>query len=292
MSSNLLSIDDLCDDEVRGLLARARALCAGAAPARTTGRAALFFLEPSLRTRTGFLAAAQRLGWPAPVEIAERRESAISMRESLGDTTAVLAGYFDTLLVRSDGPIHEMVENAVNAVVINAGDRGPEAEHPTQAVIDLFAMEQLGGRIEELTVVLCGDLRMRTSRSLLKLLARHRPARLLAISAPRLLEDWDPPSGLDVEVVQHWRDLPPVDALHVLGIPHGAADEGVRSLLRVGEEALSRLNPQGRIYSPMPVIDEIAVAAREDRRMSFLEQSALGLFVRMAILESRGTPLP
>ena len=287
MTRQLLGVASLKSAEISALLARAGELTEGAAPAGGARQLGLAFFEPSLRTRTGFAAAANRLGWPAPIEVLERRSSEISMPESADDTVAVLSAYVDVLALRTHRPIEELTTHVAAEVgLINAGDRGPAAEHPTQALIDVFAMEQLVGPLASLRVVLCGDLRMRAARSLLAFFARFPPGELLLVTDRALCEGLKLPDDLNHKVSDAWRELPEVDAIHAVGIPHGAVDEGIRTRLRVDRVALSRLSARGRVFSPMPVIDEIAASIRDDHRMAYLAQSALGLAVRMAVLES------
>lgn len=287
MSRSLLSINDLDVPGLTALFSRAGELRAGAPPAGPSRNLGLLFFETSLRTRTGFLAAAQRLGWPAPVEVMELRSSAVSMPESIGDTAAVLGAYFDTLIVRLDRPIGVFVPHVGREVtVVNAGDRGPAAEHPTQALIDVFAMETLVGRLSDLRVALCGDLRMRAARSLLKLMAAYPPAELVLVTDPSLTDGLELPEGLDCRMTESLDDLSGIDALHALGIPHGAAAEDVRTRLRIDVSALACLGERGRVFSPMPVIDEVAEVVRADERVAFLAQSAMAIHVRMAVLES------
>lgn len=287
MTSRLLSIDDLPDDELESLFARAEEFRLGSATGAHSKMAALLFFEVSLRTRTGFLAAAQRLGWPTPVEVIERRSSEVSMPESIADSVSVLADYFDALIVRVDRPIGSVAEHVPsNVALVNGGDRGHQAEHPTQALIDMFAMRRLVGELQTMKVVLCGDMRMRSAQSLLKLFTRMPPAELLLVTDPVLSDGLELPDGLKCRVTDSFGGLSGIDAVHAVGIPHMAASEEVRTRLRVDIPGLSVLSDRGRVFSPMPVIDEVAQAARSHPRMAFLEQSALALPVRMAVLDS------
>jgi aspartate carbamoyltransferase catalytic subunit len=285
--TKLLSSDDIDDATLAALLHRATDLRAGAQPRKSAKTSAFVFFEPSLRTRTGFLAAAQRLGWPAPIEVTERRSSNISMPESVGDTISVLAAYFDALVVRLDKPVRTVVPFVGDDVsLVNAGDRGPAGEHPTQSVIDIFAVNQLVGDLSNASIALCGDLRMRTARSLLKLLARNRPGGLTLVTDSSLTTGLDLPSGVGpYEMAESFDQLREIDALHAVGIPHLGATESVRTRLRVDAKALECLSSRGRVFCPMPVIDEIAQSVRSDYRMAYLDQSALALYVRMAVLE-------
>jgi aspartate carbamoyltransferase catalytic subunit len=283
-----LSIDDVDDAQLAKLLVRSAELADGAAATRSRRHCALLFLEPSLRTRTGVAAAAQRLGWPTPVDVLERRSSQISMQECVEDTVAVVSAYFDVLVVRSDRPASTIARWVGDGVsVVNAGDRGNYGEHPTQALIDVFAMTRLVADVRSLSVVVCGDLRMRSARSLLKLFARCRPRELTLVTDQALTEGLRLPPELGTyRMLDSLHGLPEADAIHAVGIPHGAASEAVRTRLRIDAQALDRLSPRGRVFSPMPVIDEVAQTVRHDPRVAYLRQSALALPVRMAVLEA------
>lgn len=282
----LLGTGDLTDAELDEVLARAAALADGALPERRHGVVGLVFLEASLRTRAGFAAAAQRLGLDV-VEVAERRESALSMPESVADTVRTLSGYVDALVVRAPRPAAESAAAArPDVAVLNAGDRGPAAEHPSQGVLDVLAIERLRGPVGALHVALCGDLRMRSARSLLALLARRPPA-ALSLVTDAVLDDGSPlPGRLDALAVRRTLDeLDGADVVYAVGIPHGAAGEPVRTALRLDARRVAALRADAVVLSPLPVIDEISTSARRDRRMRYFEQSDLGLFARMALLE-------
>lgn len=289
MSDHLLRIEDRSDQQLRALLERAREIMNGSAPESRARHLALVFFETSLRTRVGFAAAAQRLGWAPPIEVSERRGDARSMPESVEDTIAVMSAYFDTLVVRLDRPISSIMGCVLpDVTVVNGGDRGVDAEHPTQALIDFFAMQQLVGQMSDLHVAVVGDLRMRSARSLLRLLARMPPGRLTLVTDDSLTDEGRLADAVlgDARIVHDLRDVTDVDAVLAVGIPHGGATEDVRARLRVDGGALNCLSVRGRVFSPMPVIDEVAFAVRNDPRVAFLAQSALGLPVRMAALES------
>lgn len=286
-SRGVLGIDDLSDAEIDAILSRAGELADGAAPATLRGVLGVAMFETSLRTRVGFASAAHRLGLGV-VEVDARRASAESMPESMTDTVRTLSGYVDALVVRAPESARTLSAAARPDVAwLNAGDRGDAAEHPSQALLDLFAVERLtGGRIADLHLAICGDLRMRSARSLLALLARRPPRRLTLMSHSELSAGFLLPGPLDPITSQSEHpDLAGVSALIALGIPHGAASEPVRSALRVDRTMLTRLPDEAIVLSPMPIIDEIATSARRDRRMRYFEQSDLGLHVRIALLE-------
>ena len=277
------SVSDWSDNEIGRLLHRAGELAAGAAPTLATDALiGMCFFQTSLRTRVGFEAAAHRIGAKF-VEVAERRGSGESMPERIEDTIRVVSGYCDALIVRSPQPSTVLATSVRPGTTwVNAGD---SVEHPTQALIDLFAIERLVGPIAGVRVAIVGDLRMRAAQSLLSLLRRRAPAALLAITDPQLT-----PTGLadGIRVGDSATGLAEFepDVVYLVGIPHQAVSEEVRTRLRVGRETLARLGADVAVLSPLPLIDEIASNARDDRRIRWFEQNDFGLAVRTAVLES------
>ena len=283
----IVGVDDLGTEEIRHILSRATGLRAGAASQLTRPPlVGLLFLETSLRTRVGFAAAAARLGGQS-VDVAERRGNAVAMPEGWADTLRVVSGNVDLVVARPGRPLDasQLCPLLVSSF-LNGGDAGRCGEHPSQALIDLYAIEQARGPVSELTVAICGDLRMRAVRSLVRLFARFPPRRLVAISDPRLSDD---DQAGHAEHRAPW-DVDDVDVLYVAGIPHGALDEPGRARLRVDRKALAALRPDAVVLSPMPVIDEIATTARSDPRIRMFQQSDDALFVRMALIEALLVP--
>ena len=176
-------------EEIRHILSRATALRAGAATRLSRPPlVGLMFLETSLRTRVGFAAAAARLGGQS-IDIAERRGDAVAMPEGWADTLRVVSGNVDLVVARPGRPLDvSQLRPLLVSSFLNGGDVGHHSEHPSQALIDLYAIEQARGPVSELTVAICGDLRMRAVRSLVRLFARFPPGRLVVISDPRLYD--------------------------------------------------------------------------------------------------------
>lgn len=282
----ILRIDDLSDEDVDFVLGLAGRYADGETPDPSPALIGLAFFEPSLRTRVGFTAAAHRIGADV-VEVIERRASEISMPESLADTIRVVSGYVDALVVRTDRPSDDLAGAARRDVPwLNAGDRGTAQEHPSQALLDLFAIERLRGPIGEQRVAIFGDLRSRAARSLLALLARRRPRSVELVSDPSLTDGFSLPRALEsIATLREPEDVSDVSVLYSIGIPHGGATEPVRSRLRVGRHILDALPRDAIVISPMPIIDEIATTARRDPRMRYFSQSDLALHVRSSLLQ-------
>jgi aspartate carbamoyltransferase catalytic subunit len=282
-------IDDLTDDALDRVLARAGELHRTGVPDRPATApkvVGLAFLEASLRTRVGFSVAAARLGWRS-VEVHAARAGPTSQPEPWTETLRVLSGMVDVVVARPGRPLDRASTARWSvAPVVNGGDVGPDAEHPTQALIDHFAIERLVGPIEELTVAVCGDLRMRAARSFLRLLARRPPRRLVVVTDPSIDDPAAVPASL-VPITEH-RSLPDVDDVDVIsavGLPDGATDPLTRRQLQVDRKTMDRLPTHGAVLSPMPVLDEVETAALDHPRVRLYEQSDLAVLVRMAILE-------
>lgn len=285
---HLLSIDDLSDSAVHTILTRALDPAA-----RTTGPVeqlpvvGLLFLSSSLRTKVGFAVAGARLGAPV-VEASELRFGlGMSAGETLADTVRTLTGMVDVLVVRTPDPLAEAAATAV-APVVNAGDR---SEHPTQALIDLLAMEEERGGVESLRVGLCGDMQFRVVRSLLKLFDRRPPARLVLIGPPGRTDHGVPlgPALEERTEVRHHMAVDDLDVLDMVGLPEGAGEDFIAAASRqefaLTSARLAELPADAVVLAPLPVIDEIDEPGRDDARVRMFQQSDRGVAVRMAVLE-------
>lgn len=287
MPKHLLSIDDLSDAEIDRILERASEFERdGSSPSGESRIVGLLFGQTSLRTRVGFAAAAARLGWQS-IDILERRHDSTSMIESWADTLRTLAGYLDLLVARpGDHLDRNLLADSLPIPYISGGSTGPQAEHPSQALIDLHAIESELGPIRDLRVAICGDIRMRAVRSLLKLFTRRTPQAVALITVPALQGRSSTSAEAGYAIMQRTlAELGGIDVLYVAGIPHQAIPEGVRDTLRVTEQTLASLPRESIVLSPLPMIDEIGEEARKDPRVRMFEQSDRALFVRMALLE-------
>jgi len=169
---DLITIEDLTDQEIEEILDLADAMLAGARERVCAEKImATLFYEPSTRTRLSFEAAMQRLGGSV-ISCPDMKFSSAAKGESIADTARVVSSYADILVVRHywDGAAQAMAEYA-DVPVINAGDGSHE--HPTQTLCDLYTLKKEKGYLKGLTVVICGDLKHgRTIHSLLYALAR------------------------------------------------------------------------------------------------------------------------
>jgi aspartate carbamoyltransferase catalytic subunit len=284
---SILSIDDLSDVDILDILDRSAVLVATDAP--TTRRsfiAGLLFLTPSLRTRVGYATATARLGG-TPIDVGEQRfGSDMSSPESMHDTLQTVRGMVDVLITRTHTPLS--LESA-GAPVINGGAAG--GEHPTQALIDMFAIRRARADIGELRIGLCGDMMARTATSLLHLLARFLPGSLSLMSPEERAVDVATfaPDLLERTTVLPNADFSGLDVLYMIGLAPGMGDdrlgEHARRPYRLDKRSATTLPAHAIVLSPMPVIDEIDDDVRSDPRLKMFEQSDHGVAVRMACIE-------
>jgi aspartate carbamoyltransferase catalytic subunit len=216
---HILTIDDLSDDEIREVFRIADEM-APVCESRSSidllnGKVmATLFYEPSTRTRLSFETAMYRLGGNVVSGADMRASSSAAKGETIADTARVVSQYADVIVIRHplDGSARVAARHS-DVHVINAGDG--THEHPTQTLCDLYTLLKEKGRIEGLTVALCGDLKYgRTIHSLASALARFR-ARLVLL----------PAKGLDL----------PEDLERKLSIRHGQRLERTRSLSGVSD---------------------------------------------------------
>lgn len=284
---HLLSIDDLGPEGARQVIDRAEQLRAGAAPLELgSPLIGSVFLEGSLRTQSGFAAAAARLGGQC-LPVNGSRYTPTVPSETLNDTLRTLSGYVDLIVLRPDTALDvEYVRSNVSTPVLNGGDVGPLFEHPTQGLVDLMAIRTLAGPVHRQRIAICGDLRMRSVTSLLKLFEFEPPASLVAFQPPSITEvrpAWR--GGLRGEHREEI-SLKDIDVLYIAGMRHDSIPTGERQRFILTAAHLGTMASGGVVLCPMPCIDEISPQARLDSRVKMFEQSDLGMFVRQAVIES------
>jgi aspartate carbamoyltransferase catalytic subunit len=248
----------------------------------------LLFLAPSTRTSYGFAAATARLGG-APLTLPDVRATGEGLPpESLTDTLRVMSGMSDVVVCRPPrGASASAVKTSVVCPLVNGGDI---RSHPTQALLDLHAVESLVGPVHELHLGISGDLRARTVQSLLHVLGLRVPKALSLFAPPgRELDPEDLPQSLrSIAKLQAEPDYAGLDVLLLPGLAPGLdAPLAADAHLRWGFSPLSAptLPAAATVLSPGPVIDEIDPACVGDPRVRVAEQSDLGLAVRIGVLQ-------
>ena len=256
---------------------------------------ATLFFEPSTRTRLSFEAAMLELGGSV-IGFSEAKSSSAAKGESIADTAKVISCYADIIAMRhpKEGAPYVAATNAT-IPVINAGDGGHC--HPTQTLADLLTIHREKGRLDNLTVGFCGDLKYgRTVHSLIAALSRYAGIDLVLISP----EELRIPSYVRYEVVEkngmsytETADLeaamPRLDILYMTRIQRERfADPGEYERLKdsyiLTVEKLATAKPDLAILHPLPRVNEISVKVDKDPRACYFKQVLCGKYMRMALI--------
>lgn len=251
------------------------------------------FYEPSTRTSSSFLAAIERLGGSA-IPINEVTYSSVAKGESLPDTVRTLERYADVIVLR-----HPEVGAAALAAryarkpIINAGDG--IGEHPTQALLDLFTIQEELGRVNGLTVTMLGDLRYgRTVHSLARLLSGFE-VKINYVSPDILNMPADLIDELSAQGLHQTQYaalepvLPETDVLYVTRVQKErfedlAEYERVKDAYVITPQSMTLAKQAMIVMHPLPRVGEISLELDEDPRAAYFRQVEYGLYVRMALL--------
>ncbi len=295
---HLIDISDLTTEEIDGILAvaedimRDRAKYAHACEGK---KIATLFFEPSTRTRLSFEAAMMELGGKA-LGFASASNSSTTKGESVMDTIRTVSAYADIIAMRHPLEGAALAASRRSIVpVINAGDGGHC--HPTQTLADLLTIKDRHGRLDHLTIGICGDLKYgRTVHSLINALTRYEGNRFVMISPPELTI----PNYVRYEIME------PRGAVwsHCSNIEDCIADLDVLYMTRIQRERFQDLDEYERlkdcyvlnaekmkaapahmsVLHPLPRVKEINVDVDDDPRACYFKQVEYGKFMRMALI--------
>lgn len=296
-SRHLIELDSLSLDEIRKILDLAKIImdkpryfcdsCHGQLMAT-------LFYEPSTRTQMSFQSAMLKLGGKL-IGFDNPVNSSVSKGESLKDTVRVVSNYADIVVIRH--PLEGAAKAAAmfsRTPVINAGDGGHM--HPTQTLTDLFTLLNSNGRLDHLTVGLCGDLKNgRTVHSLIKTLCRYEGNRFVLISTPELtvpeyIKDVMRNSGCDyLEKNSLSEAIGDIDVLYMTRIQRERFEteedyNRQKGIFVLDEEKLKKAKYGLRILHPLPRVDEIDYAVDDDSRAVYFDQTEYGMYARMALI--------
>ncbi|HJD47164.1 MAG TPA: aspartate carbamoyltransferase [Candidatus Mediterraneibacter norfolkensis] len=256
---------------------------------------ATLFYEPSTRTRLSHEAAMLNLGGSV-MGFASSDSSSASKGESVADTIRVISCYADICAMRhpKEGAPMVAAEHAT-IPVINAGDGGHE--HPTQTLTDLLTIRNLKGRLNNMTIGLCGDLKFgRTVHSLINALVRYTGIRFVLISPEELrLPEYVRNDVLDRndipydEVVRLEDALPDLDILYMTRVQKERffnEEDYVRMKdFYILDHTKMKLAPDDMyVLHPLPRVNEISVEVDKDPRAAYFRQAQYGVYVRMALI--------
>ena len=256
---------------------------------------ATLFYEPSTRTRLSFEAAMLNLGGSV-LGFASADSSSASKGESVADTIRVISGYADIAAMRHPKEGAPLRASRYSGIpVINAGDGGHQ--HPTQTLTDLLTIRRRKGRLDHLTIGLCGDLKFgRTVHSLIKSLARYEDIRFILISPEELrvpdyiINDVLVAKNIPYTEVRSLEDaMPQLDILYMTRVQRERffnEEDYVRlkNSYILTEEKMKLGRPDLAVLHPLPRVNEIAVSVDDDPRAAYFEQAHNGVYVRMALI--------
>ena len=256
---------------------------------------ASLFYEPSTRTRFSFESAMRRLGGEVITTENAREFSSASKGESLADSTRIINGYADVIVMR-----HNEAGSAVRAAeisripIINAGDGA--GQHPTQALLDVYTIADSFPGMNGLKIALVGDLRYgRTVRSLSYLLTKYDDMELIFVAPQVCKMELDIKKYLDkYQVPWHEEEnlaavVSEVDCIYMTRVQkerfHSAEDyQTAASKYILTPELVGRMNPDSIIMHPLPRVDEIPPEVDSAPQARYFEQAQNGLYIRMALL--------
>ena len=256
---------------------------------------ATLFYEPSTRTRLSFEAAMYELGGNV-LGFSEASSSSAAKGESMADTAKMLSCYADIMAIRhpKEGAPYVAATNA-SIPVINAGDGGHC--HPTQTLADLLTIYRENGRLNNLTVGCCGDLKYgRTVHSLIAALSRYENIKVILISPEELklpkyikYEVLDKNGMTYEETTSLDEAMPQLDVLYMTRIQRERFDsfdeyERLKDSYILTEEKMAAAKDTMRVLHPLPRVNEISVKVDSDPRAAYFRQALNGKYMRMALI--------
>ncbi len=253
------------------------------------------FYEPSTRTRFSFEAAMNRLGGSV-IGFSEPNASSVAKGESIADTIRTVACYADIAVMRHPKEGAPQVAAQYSDIpVVNAGDGGHQ--HPTQTLTDLLTIRTLKGRLNNLTIGCCGDLKFgRTVHSLIKALSRYENNKFVLISP----EELEIPEYIKKEVLKKKNiefkqvrtmeeAMKEIDILYMTRVQRERFfnEEDyikLKDTYILDNEKMNLAKEDMIVLHPLPRVNEIAYEVDSDNRAVYFKQAKYGMYVRMALI--------
>ena len=295
---SLIDIQELSIEEIAELITTAEDIIAN--PAKYSEKChgkklATLFFEPSTRTRLSFEAAMYELGGNV-LSVSSADSSSAVKGESMADTAKVISCYADIIAMRHPKEGAPLVASMNASIpVINAGDGGHN--HPTQTLADLFTIYREKGRLDNLTVGFCGDLKFgRTVHSLISAMSRYTGIKFVLVSPVELKvpsyikKDIIVKNGIEyVQTTNLESVMPDLDILYMTRVQKERFFNE-EDYLRLKDsyiltpEKLANAKPDLAILHPLPRVNEIAVAIDNDPRACYFKQVYNGKIMRMSLI--------
>ena len=294
---NLIGITDLTIEEIDHLIDIANDIVANPESyvdiCKGKKLATLFF-EPSTRTRLSFEAAMLELGGSV-LGFAGASSSSAAKGESVSDTVETVCCYADIIAMRHPKEGAPMVASRRTTVpIINAGDGGHF--HPTQTLTDLLTISRKKGKLENLTIGLCGDLKFgRTVHSLVEAMLRYPNIKFVMIAPeelriPKYLREELDRAGADWKEVETMEEaMPELDVLYMTRVQRERffnEEDYIRlkDTYILDLEKLETAKEDLTIMHPLPRVNEISVKVDDDPRACYFFQALCGKHIRMALI--------
>ena len=253
------------------------------------------FYEPSTRTRLSFEAAMLNLGGSV-LGFHSADSSSASKGESVSDTIRVISCYADICAMRHPKEGAPLVASEKSRIpVINAGDGGHQ--HPTQTLADLLTIRSIKGRLNNITIGFCGDLKFgRTVHSLINALIRHDNVRIVLISPEELKvpdyvrDDVLRANNIEFKEVEKLEDaMGELDVLYMTRVQKERffnEEDYVRlkDFYILTKEKMELAKDDMIVLHPLPRVNEISVDVDDDPRACYFRQAQYAVYVRMALI--------
>ena len=295
---HLIDIKDLTVEEIEELIQTAKDIIANKEKysKKCDGKKiATLFFEPSTRTRLSFEAAMMELGGNV-LGFSSASSSSVAKGESVADTIRTVGCFADIIAMRHPKEGAPLVASRKSTVpIINAGDGGHN--HPTQTLTDLLTIYQEKGRLDNLTIGLCGDLKFgRTVHSLITAMSRYKNVKFILISPKELMI----PEYLKKEVLEknniQWCEtgdmeeyMGQLDVLYMTRVQKerffNEADYlRLKDYYILSREKLKNAKKDLSILHPLPRVNEISTDVDDDERACYFKQVRYGKYIRMALI--------
>ena len=257
---------------------------------------ATLFFEPSTRTRLSFEAAMLELGGSV-IGFAGADNSSAAKGESVADTIRTVECYADIIAMRHPKEGSALVASMNSSVpIINAGDGGHM--HPTQTLTDLLTIRSLKGRVNNITIGMCGDLKFgRTVHSLIRALSRYNGIKFVLISpkelkVPRYIKESVLKNNEKVSYVQFERLEDAISELDILYMTRVQKERffneedyvRLRDSYILDAAKMRSAKEDMIVMHPLPRVNEISVEVDKDPRAAYFKQALFGKYVRMALI--------
>lgn len=258
-------------------------------------RIATLFYEPSTRTRLSFESAMLSLGGQV-IGFAGAEMSSASKGETVADTSRVVSCYADIIAMRHPKEGAPLVASMYSSIpVINAGDGGHN--HPTQTLTDLLTIKTLTGRLDNMTIGMCGDLKFgRTVHSLINAMVRYPNIHFILISPDELRipdylrQEVLVDGNIDfIETNELEKYMPKLDILYMTRVQRERffnEEDYIRLKDSFILDAAKMRYAKENMYvlHPLPRVNEIATEVDDDPRAVYFKQAQFGVYVRMALI--------